>query len=256
MWSQPLKQIVVEDDFDPGADFELAPKKVALVAADADATFGYAPYFPAIAEAADAAGCDTIVYALAPRPGIPVVSYSQLFGKSRGVTSVVLEVTERSGNAVVEVWRQGVRAPHRFRQRLARSQDSDWNKRLLMRGLAARTFGATVVLACGEANIISTQRDSAATVDRFSFLSRLSGRRLVLNPSHTYMLRPEMKEKRRRFSEDGRVVLAVWNPGHQIREASVPWQAFVDGREATELITPIDFVQPLIQVGVCNLGCA
>jgi hypothetical protein len=243
MWSQPMKQIVLEDDFDPGASFEIAPRKVALVAADADATFGYAPFFAAVAEAADAAGCDSVVYALAPRPGIPVVSYSQLFGKSRGVRSVVLEVTEPSGNAVVEVWRQGVRTPHRFRQRLVRSQDSDWNKRLLMRGLA-----------CGEANIISTQRDSSATVDRFGFLSRLSGQRLVLNPSHTYMVRPEMKEKRRRFSENGRVVLAVWNPGHQIREASVPWQAFVDGREATELIAPIDFVQPLVQVGVFDLG--
>jgi hypothetical protein len=256
MSTQPVKQIVDDVvDVDPAAHFVLAPNRVALVAADADATFGYAPFFSDIAETADAAGCDTVVYALAPRPGIPLVTHSQLFGRARKVATVFLEVTEPDGSAVVEVWRRGLRIPHRFRQRLVRSQDADGTKRALMRGLAARTFGPTMFLACGEVNIVSTQRGSSTTIDRHGFLPALAGRRLILNSSHTYMVRPETKEKRRRYSMDGRVVLAVWNPGYQVRETNPPWQVFVDGNEATELIDPIEFAaEPLIHIGVYGLG--
>jgi len=254
MSTQSMKQFDDGDEVDPAADFTLAPRKLAVVAASKTATFGYAPFFSSIAETAAAAGCDTVVYALAPQPGIPLVTHSQLFGKARRITTVILEVTEPDGSAVVEVWRQGVRIPHRFRQRLVKSQDGDANKRALMRGLAARTFGPTMFLACAEANIISIQRDSWATIDRFGFLPKLAGRRLILNPSHTYMARPEMKEKRRRYSEDGRVVVSVWNPGHHAREAKLPWQVFIDGHEASELIAPIAFAEPSIHIGVYGLG--
>jgi len=254
MSTQPMKQIDDDGEVDPAADFTLTPRKLAVVAADKRATFGYAPFFSSIAETAAAAGCDTVVYALAPQPGIPLVTHSQLFGRARKITTVVLEVTEPDGSAVVEVWRQGVRTPHRFRQRLVRSQDGDWHKRALMCGLPARTFGPTMVLACGEANIISIQRESSVTVDRFDFLPRLAGQRLILNPSHTYVARPEMKEKRRRFSEGGRLVISVWNPGHQAREARLPWQVFVNGVEASDLIKPIAFVEPSIHIGVYGLG--
>jgi hypothetical protein len=254
MSTQPMKQIEDDGEVDPAADFTLTPRKLAVVAADKRATFGYAPFFSSIAETAAAAGCDTVVYALAPQPGIPLVTHSQLFGRARKITTVVLEVTEPDGSAVVEVWRQGVRTPHRFRQRLARSQDSDWHKRALMCSLPARSFGPTMLLACGEANIISIQRESSVTVDRFGFLPTLAGRRLILNPSHTYMARPEMKEKRRRYSEDGRVVVSVWNPGHQAREPRWPWQAFAHGVEASDLIKPIAFAEPSIHIGVYGLG--
>ncbi len=254
MSTQSMKQIDDGDEVEPAADFTLAPRKLAVVAASKTATFGYAPFFSSIAETAAAAGCDTVVYALAPQPGIPLMTHSQLFGRARRITTVVLEVTEPDGSAVVEVWRQGVRVPHRFRQRLAKAQDSDSNKRAFMRGLPARTFGPTMVLACGETNIISTQRESPDVIDRFGFLPRLAGRRLILNPSHTYMTRPEMKEKRRRCSEDGRVVISVWNPGHHAREAKLPWQLFIDGHEASELIVPIAFVEPSIHIGVYGLG--
>jgi hypothetical protein len=254
MSAQSANQLVVDDDeADPAAPFTLAPNRVALVAADARATFGYAPYFADIADTADAAGCDAIVYALAPRP-IPVMAHSQLFGRARRVSTVILEVTEPNGNAVIEVWRRDMRIPHRFRQRLVRSQDSDWSKRAFMSGLAARTFGPTMFLACGEVNIITAHRGSSDIVDRFGFLPRLNGRRLIVNSSHTYMVRPEVKEKRRRFSEDGRVVLSVWNPGHLAREVKQPWQAFVDGDDASGLIEPIRFAEPLIHIGVYGLG--
>jgi len=129
----------------------------------------------------------------------------------------------------------------------------DVDVRTLIEGLPARSFGSTMFLACGEANIISTQRGSTATVDDFGFMAQLPGRSLILNPSHTYMVRHEMKEKRRRYSEAGRVVLSVWNPGYQLHEPDVPWQAFADGREITERISRIAFAQRSIQVGVFDL---
>ena len=249
---QTKKQIVNDDENDPPADFTLTPRKVALVAADATATRGYEPYLSRIAATADAEGCDTILYAPAPR-GMPPIQRPKLFGRARAVTTIFLEVTASAGDAVIEVWRKAARTPHRFRQRLARSQERVAHKRALMQGLPARTFGSTMFLACGEANIVSTKRSSTATVDPFGFLPSLMGRKLILNPSHTYMSRHEMREKRRRYSQGGRVVLSVWNPGHEHRDAEVPWQAFANGREVTERVRRVLFPEPKIHIGVFKL---
>lgn len=241
------------DEIDPPAGFELAPRKIALVAANARPPAGYAPFLADIAAAADAQGCDTLVYALAP-PGMSPPTRSQLFGASRAIETIFLEVLHPGGDAVIEVWRKAAPTPHRFRQRLVGSQDRVASKRALIDGLPARSFGSTMFLACGEANIISTQRGSMVTVDDFGFMGHLSGRTLILNPSHTYMVRHEMKEKRRRYSEDGRVVLSVWNPGYQLHESDAPWQAFADGKEVTEQIARVAFAQRSIHLGVFDLS--
>lgn len=246
------KRKVDTDEKDPPADFALTPRKVALVAADASPAAGYAPFLADIAATADAQGCDTIVYALAPR-GMSPATQSQLFGSSRAVETIFLEVLYPGGDAVIEVWRKAAPTPHRFRQRLVGSQDRVASKRALIDGLPARTLGSTMFLACGEANIISTQRGSTVTVDDFGFMARLSGQTLILNPSHTHMVRHEMKEKRRRYSEAGRVVLSVWNPGYQLHEPGVPWQAFADGSEVTERISQLAFAQRSIHIGVFAL---
>jgi hypothetical protein len=238
---------------DPPADFTLAPRKVALVAADARPAAGYAPFLAEIAAAADAQGCDTIMYALAPG-GVSPATQSQLFGSSRAVETIFLEMLYPGGDAVIEVWRKATSTPHRFRQRLVGAQDRVASKRALIDGLPARTFGSTMFLACGEANIIATQRGSAATVDDFGFMAHLLGGALILNPLHTYMVRHEMKEKRRRYSEDGRVVLSVWNPGYQQHEPEVPWQAFANGREITDRISRVAFAHRSIHLGVFELS--
>src|SRR5215510_9611417 len=240
---------VETDETDPPADFTLAPRKIALVAADARPAAGYAPFLADIAAAADAQGCDTIVYALAPR-GMSPATRSQLFGSSRVVETIFLEVLYPGGDAVIEVWRKAAPTPHRLRQRLIGSQDRVACKRALIDGLPARSFGSTMFLACGEANITSTQRRSTITVDDFGFMAHLPGRTLILNPSHTYMVRHEMKEKRRRYSEAGGVVLSVWNPGYQLHEPDVPWQAFAGGSEVTERISRVALAQRSIHLGV------
>ena len=241
------------DEPDPPAGFTLAPRRIALVAADARPAAGYAPFLAEIAAAADAQGCDSIVYALAP-DGMSPATRSQLFGQSRAVETIFVEVLYPGHDAVIEVWRKAAPTPHRFRQRLVGSQDRVACKHALIEGLPARSFGSTMFLACGEANIISTQRGSTATVDEFGFMNHLSERRLILNPLHTYMVRHEMKEKRRRYSEGGRVVLSVWNPGYQLHESDVPWQAFDDGREITERISRVALAQRSIHLGVFELA--
>lgn len=239
-------------DIDRASGFALAPRKVALVAAHDSALAGYAPFLSEIAAAAEASECDTIVYALA-LPAMALARPARLFGRTRAVKTVFLEVTRADSETAVEVWRKGAPAPHRFRQRLVTSQDSVECKRALMSGLPARTFGSTTFLVCGEVNIISTRRGSTATIDRFGFMDRLADQRLILNPSHSYIRRHEIKEKRRRCSGKGRIVLSVWNPGHHDREPAVPWQAFVDGREVTEHIESVSFAETTIRMGVFDL---
>lgn len=248
-----LQRKVETDETDPPADFTLAPRRVALVAAAARPAAGYAPFLADIAATADAQGCDTIVYALAPG-GMSPATQAQLFGSSRTVETIFLETLYPGGDAVIEVWRKAAPTPHRFRQRLVGAQDRVASKRALIDGLPARTFGSTMFLACGEANIIATQRGSAATVDEFGFMAHLLGGTLILNPLHTYMIRHEMKEKRRRYSEHGRVVLSVWNPGYQLHEPDVPWQAFVNGREITDRISRVAFAQRSIHLGMFDLS--
>ena len=253
MYPQTKRLVVEPDDDDLPAGFSVTPRKVALVAAHRRAMRGYAPLLAEIAAAVDAEGCDTIVYGLAPG-GMRPADRRQLFGEARGVTTIIVEVADPDRGATIEVWRRAVPTPHRFRQQLVTSQDPVGNKRALIRGLPARTLGSTLVLACGEVNIVSTQRGSTATLDPFEFMPRLAGRRLILNPAHTYMIRHEMREKRRRYSQEGRVVLSVWNPGYAASDAEVPWQAFVNGEEVTGRVARVRFSDPLIEIGAFDLG--
>jgi hypothetical protein len=244
--------------------------RVALVAVDwcaaskkttarTDYDHGFDPFLVDIARTAETEGCDTIVYSLwshSVRTMGPL-HQRRIFGATTKVRTVFLEVADLGGVFRVEVWRKGRATPHRFRQRFSTSAASAADKQAFMNGLPARTFKPTLFLTCGEANIISTQRDSPALTDPFGFMKWLDAAdpKVILNPSHDYMRRPEMKAKRALYSKGGRVVLSVWNRGNKPPEAAAPWQAFVDGREVSSQIREVPFPKTKeVRLGVFDLG--
>ena len=250
---------------DAPAPFELTPKKVALAAVDWTVSprekerrartyyeHGFDPFLADVAATAEAAGCDTVVYALwshDPRKMKPL-DEARVFGSTTKVQTAVLEVFDGKDDRI-EVWRRGS-APHRFRQRFTRSTSPASSKQAFMDGLPARTFGSTLLMACGETNIVSTRRDSDEIVDPFDFTGWLKKNRprLILNPSHSYMRRHEMTTKRALYSK-GRTLLTVWNRGAQPPESELPWRAFVNGKERTDDIHEVEFPKTSeIRIGV------
>jgi hypothetical protein len=247
---------------DVTAPFELAPKKVALVAVDRTVLphetgprartyyeHGFDPFLSSVAAAAETEGCDTVVYALWSHDlrKMAPLDEPRVFGSTTRVQTAVFEVLDGKDDRI-EVWRRGT-APHRFRQRFTRSKSPQSSKQAFMEGLPGRTFGSTLIMACGETNIVSTCRHSDEIVDPFGFTGWLKKNRprLILNPSHSYMRRHEMYSK-------GRTFLTVWNRGEQQAESRLPWQAFVDGKDHTDQIGEVTFSGTReIRIGVFEL---
>ena len=258
----------VVDDLDPPAHFRVLPRRIALVAVDRDAVtktrrthykYGFDPFLGDVCKLADDERCDTIVYSLWSHDERHMgrLDERRLFGATTGVKTIFLETAGANGEFRVEVWRKGSSTPHRFAQRLRTSTEGVEEKRALMNGLPSRIFGSTLFLVCGEANIVSTQRNSSALTDPFGFMKWLATAdpKLILNPTHDYMRRPEMKRKRAVYSRGGRTVLSVWNRGYKPPEASKPWQAFVDGKEVTDRDREAPFPRTTeIRVGVVDVG--
>ena len=255
-----------EREPDGPAPFELAPKKIALAAVDwtvpqetgrraRTCEDGFDPFFAEVAQSAEAEGCDTVVYALWSHDLRKTKSLNEarVFGSTTKIQTAILEVFDDE-DARIEVWHRGA-PPHRFRQRFTRSTSPMSSKQAFMDGLPARTLGSTLLMACGEANIVSTRRDSDEIVDPFGFTDWLQQAqpRLILNPSHSYMRRYEMTTKRTLYSE-GRTLLTVWNRGEKPPEPEQPWRAFVDGEDRTGDIREIEFTKTgEIRVGVFDL---
>ncbi len=265
----PTRDNDLAGDVDQPAPFDVCPRRVALVAVDWCAAtkkntartnyeYGFDPFLADIALAADEEGCDTIVYALWSHDVRTMGPLCQdlVFGATIRVKTVFLEVSDIREEFYVEVWRKGLETPHRFRQQFSKSKDILAMKQAFMDGLAARNFKSILFLTCGEANIIQTHRDSSDITDRFRFMNWLAANdpKVIMNPSHDYMTRPEMKAKRALYSRNGRVVLSVWNRGNKLKEGALPWQAFVNGIEVTDQIREVHFLKTKeVRIGVFDI---
>lgn len=257
-------------------DFTFNPKRIALAArditnwsqnspTDCEHQHGFAPHLKRIALAADQHQCDTLVYALwsyDPHRDGPLTR-ELLFGESpTHLETVILEImdaskaTQKGHNTPyskikyershIEVWHKDFDSPRRFQQCFATSSDRVPQKRKFITDLNLRSFGSTLYLACGEINIICTQRNSNATTDEYNFLStsEYANSSVIINPSHDYMSRHEIAEKRRRLSRNGRLVVSVWNRGHRKPEAREPWQVFFDGKRCSTVDSTTIIAEP------------
>ena len=256
---------------DPASTFRFSPKKVALVAIDwtrsnkgstrrREWEVGFDPFFEEIIKVANGHACDTVLFALWSRDAQTMNRRwpDRLFQSGPSVKAVILGsgkfVGKKFKEEEIQVWHKDAPGPHGFRQAFARSIDPSCDQRALIENLSSRSFGSTLVLACGESNIVKTIRGSQEIRDPHGFLDELDRRKVkvILNPIHDYMTRPEMKRKRSIYSEKGRSVLSVWNRGSRDRpEATDPWTVFSNGEDVTRRVSEVTFAAAEdIRIGV------
>ena len=78
---------------------------------------------------------------------------------------------------------------------------------------------------------------------------------VVLNPIHDYMVRHEMKKKRKYFSTNGRTVVSVLNKGKG-REPVTPWTVYRDGEDLSSIAIELPVTvpgRPDIKIGIMSL---
>jgi hypothetical protein len=241
-------------------------KKIALVAhdytvPDSRGFYDYSEHFARINKLCDDQGCDTILYALYTWDSTSPVprTHDSMFDALKHVRQIVLEVGKpRKGYDHVEVWVRGQHEPMIAYQRFAEADDPVGAKRLFIDDLPSRQVSSTLLVICGETNITRLKRATKTFDDPFGFVEQLQGLnpRLILNPVHDYMTRPEMKKKRRFYSQGGRIVVSVWNRGRG-KESWRPWTAYHDGEERTDGVLELEqpFAErPDIRIGLLDLN--
>lgn len=240
-------------------------RKVALVAhnytvTDSRGLYDYSEYFTRINKLCDVQGCDTILYALYTWDSTSPVArtHDSIFNGLEQVQRVVLEVGQPPDSFDhVEVWVRGQQQPILGHQRFAKSTSPTSDKQQFVDELASRQIGDALLVLCGESNIVKLKRASKTFEDWYGFCDRLKeiSPRVVLNPIHDYMTRYEMKEKRRYYSRNGRVVVSVWNQGRE-KESWLPWTVFHNGNERTDQVQEIEqpiAERPDIRIGIIEL---
>lgn len=124
-----------------------------------------------------------------------------------------------------------------------------------------RIFGNFAVLLCGETNIVKYNKDDKKIGDPHNYLPLLNEEiKVILNPIHDRMIRPEMKPKREYLSKNQRLVVSVWNKGRSDKNGKVKnyktpdWTVFYNGmeKELKPLNHNVDN-QADIQIGIINL---
>jgi hypothetical protein len=201
--------------------------------------YGFGAHVPTVIEACSKEGCDTILFS--PWT-VKAIKESDLFPPFTEHNTVILGVGEKSSE-VFQVWARGNSAPTRVNQTFARSTDSKKEKDLFVKALPERIWGEVALIICGETNILKIPRGSKSAVDPEHILPVLKqrGARIILNPVHTYMRRPEMRHKRSALSRPDRFVVSVWNRGFvKGPDGRIPWQVYHDGKDVSERVRLID----------------
>ena len=132
--------------------------------------------------------------------------------------------------------------------------------------LEDRLFGNFTILLCGETNIVSrkgkrVRKDLMKIKDPHKYRALLDKDiRVIFNPIHDRMIRPEMLKGREYLSKNNRWVISVWNKGRADKNGRVvdykshDWTVYYNG-EAKEC-EPLQFnvdSQADIQIEVINL---
>jgi hypothetical protein len=101
-----------------------------------------------------------------------------------------------------------------------------------------RNLGNCCVLLCGETNGVKYSKNEKRVKDSFGLRAAISNEaKIVLNPIHDRMTRPEMPLKRRFLSANDRWVVSVWNKGRKDKSGKVKdgkgpaWMIFHNGKK-------------------------
>lgn len=205
----------------------------------------YSHSMGAIHRTADAAGCDTVVYAPWSWDRASKVSRTKetLFGRTRRVEHVIMEVAdlqEKRNRCVFEIWNRRDKTPARFVQLFGYGAEASRRGAEIIEKVSERQFCDAWVIACGETNIIRVSHTTGRTSDPFRLAAVLceQGIRVILNPVHTRIQRWEMPLKRRHLSKDGRALVSVWNMRSD--GGRCPWAVYYDGRDCSAGVVELD----------------
>lgn len=218
----------------------------------------FSEHFSQINMTCDNQGCDTVLYSLftwdekSPAPR----NHKNIFKGLKNVKCVILEVgNKKSVRKFVEIWLADDQKPLVVEQYFAKSSESYRLKRDFVNDVKTRVFGNSILVICGESNIVSYVPNDGSFKDPFEFNQILKKQKVkfVFNPLHDYMTRYEMKKKRGYLSENRRAVITVWNKGKKKGEALIPWTFFYNDQDMTEKVqeleTPIKG-RPDIRIGI------
>lgn len=257
---------------------ELVPKTITVIARDfrrqlatgsgrfRDGRKGFAPHFQQVIRVASDQGADTVLFSLWSHNAgnLRELSRSDLFPRGTRHSAVILGIIRQDGESkkdkeVIEVWHRSRRMPFRLFQYFGKTSAPRAQKESLISAFAERQFGPTLVLLCGEVNIVRTKRATRGIVDDFRFLSLLRGSQTecILNPIHSHMRRYEMVYKREALAQAAGSLISVWNRGLQKgSESNIPWALYKNGRTVKggvrEIKLPVPS-QPGIRMGIITL---
>jgi len=203
----------------------------------------FAEHASQIHSVCDSEGCDTILYSLFTWDEKSPIhrNHKNIFGDLNNVECVILEVgNKKTPNKIVEVWLKDEKMPRIMEQCFAKSSDPYERKREFSCSIPKRIIGNSLITICGESNIANYIPSNGNFRDEFGFNGELEahGIRVVFNPLHDYMRRPEMKKKRAYYSKNQRMVITVWNMGRG-RESSIPWTVFYNGEDITSQVREV-----------------
>ena len=244
---------------------------------DAHGLMGYASNAAILNQACDAEKCDTVLYSLFTwdfRSKLPRTTAS-LFHDLRHVRCIIMEVGDCFGGdqteRTVEIWLKGRSNAIKRQQKCASSKEAAYCGESFMKDeFPTRHVENALLMICGESNLVNMPR-SGGVADPFEFNKRLEQEsvKLILNPIHDYMVRPEMCKKREYYSQNGRTVVSVWNKGKRawdkeknkysdrpISESWLPWTVFHDGVNRTDVVKELQSPiarRPDIMLGILSL---
>lgn len=268
------KERAIDGNIRDAKSISISPKSIALVAYDWRAAGKATPWQPIrpphfaevhkyctdVFRAITPHRCDTVLFAPWTSTQRVAAWSHKLFPAYSNHRTVILGSRKlQSKQEWIQVWEKGQRSPMSFLQVFGSSAAPFSIKHRLIEALPRRILGHTALIICGETNILRVVRHSREIMDDFGARQYLwnAGVKILLNPIHTRMSRPEMRWKRAAFSEGSRWTVAVWNRGFHRNESAYPWDVHYDGQpisnSVVELQKPVPRY-PGVRIGVLNLS--
>lgn len=227
---------LVSYDFSGKADFLVSTEK-------------WPPGYDNINRVLDRAGCDLILYPLLPvetpfKSAVPAEPDFSGLASVRAVFSGVEPQTDGTRRAVA--WMRESSKPRLMAERVQRVRDSYRPSTTIAADFEQRVVGDAFFLFGGEINALTYKRNTGVAVDNVGLLDFLRERSIstILNPASFYMRRWEIKLKRQYISEQGVVVVTLWNkkawPKPKfVGEASLPWTVYRGGEDVANEVNEI-----------------
>jgi hypothetical protein len=199
---------------------------------------------PDILKLLDSEGCDAVMFSLFTI--VPRQTYDprDSFGGLENINAVFLEEFKdgekrTAGRYVVYFRGNDCWQPYDFKQQFGTTYGMKENKMhdFVTDEIPKRILGNCCVLICGESNGVRYSQDEKKIHDIYGLRRSIPRQAsIILNPIHDYMIRFEMKLKRK-FLSQNRWVISVWNKGKKDqtgrnRDAAGPaWTVYFDGKE-------------------------